>query len=388
MIKGVWHPQGVSERYAAKLIVTELHYQLLVDEEVRVKGRVGDLRVSDRIGRVARSIEFEDGSVFESSENDAIDTAFALSGNHSFVKNFIDRLENNLMAVFVGVLVTLGFVSSMVTWGIPAAGEVVAKQLPGSFYKRIGQETLSFIDAHLLEPSTLPLARQREISAHFETNVLPIALMQNQRKTAGMDDFEFKLHFRSWRDGNFEISNAMALPSGDLVLTDRLIKVAQEQQEIDIVLLHEIGHVLHRHSVEEISKGAIMTLLLTLFVGDSLSFVGDLGVGIGSFFVNSYYSRKNELEADSFAYQNALKMDISPDYLPKILLKMSEDFNKQRCESLGKSQVDFSMQSCIKTMGESNSKTGYWATHPSHDIREKSSARFQACYEADDKWCH
>ena len=50
--------------------------------------------------------------------------------------------------------------------------------------------------------------------------------------------------------GEVEIPNALAFPSGDIVLTDKFVQLSKNQDEIDSVLLHEMGHVVHRHGLE------------------------------------------------------------------------------------------------------------------------------------------
>jgi|GEM_PF-1479320 len=56
----------------------------------------------------------------------------------------------------------------------------------------------------------------------------------------------YQLRFREmpgW-DDDTQIANAFALPSGDILVTDRLMEMAGKPEELDAILLHEIGHVV------------------------------------------------------------------------------------------------------------------------------------------------
>jgi len=73
----------------------------------------------------------------------------------------------------------------------------------------------------------------------------------------------------------------LALPSGDIVLTDKFIELSENQDEIDAVLLHEMGHVIHRHGLEMVIEGTLVTVAGMLIVGDSNG-LADMGVELGS----------------------------------------------------------------------------------------------------------
>ena len=59
------------------------------------------------------------------------------------------------------------------------------------------------------------------------------------------------------------------MPSGEIIITDKLIEMADNQQEIDSILLHEIGHVVHRHGLQQIIHGSLITIAITMIAGDA-----------------------------------------------------------------------------------------------------------------------
>ena len=48
--------------------------------------------------------------------------------------------------------------------------------------------------------------------------------------------------------------NAFALPGGPIFITEALLTRLQNEDQLDGVLGHEVGHVIARHSAEQISK--------------------------------------------------------------------------------------------------------------------------------------
>ena len=54
-----------------------------------------------------------------------------------------------------------------------------------------------------------------------------------------------------------ETINAFALPGGQIFITAGLYRRMQTEAELAGVLGHEIGHVIHRHSAEQMAKGQL-----------------------------------------------------------------------------------------------------------------------------------
>ena len=238
----------------------------------------------------------EDGSIFASPHNDTIDRLLQKS---SSISGFIHRIESNMKWVVTGVFVTALFTFGFFKWGVPWASEKIAHALPHKTNELIALNTLKFFDKYLLGKSKLPEARQKQIRARFFTSLVPLG--------SNSKSIKYKLHFRNWHG----IPNALALPSGDIVLTDKFIELCANQDEMDSVMLHEIGHVERRHSLTTLIESTFITVSIMLIVGD-INFLGDMGVGLGSLLVSTAYSRNHESEADEFAFKkNAYSKDRS-----------------------------------------------------------------------------
>lgn len=170
---------------------------------------------------------------------------------------------------------------------------------------------------------------------------------------------------------------AFALPSGDIIITDRFVELTQSQDEINIVLLHEMGHVVERHSLERAIEGSAIAIIVSVAFGDA-SWLADMGIGIGSFLISSFYSQSHEREADKFAYENSLKAGISPASLGLILARMEHDMRGWFCDEAEDNSKCYS-EADLDENEESIST--YFSTHPSSDERSAEGKRYQVCFE-------
>jgi predicted Zn-dependent protease len=91
--------------------------------------------------------------------------------------------------------------------------------------------------------------------------------------------------------------------------------------ELAGVLGHEIGHVVQRHSVEQMQNqqkvGAVAQIACTL-TNICESALGQAAINIGGTAVISRYSRADEFEADSEAVENVLRVNIDPEGIPAL----------------------------------------------------------------------
>ena len=394
MIDGRLYLAGRSESSPAKLYLQASGFQLHTEGNSILTGSIEQLRVANRLGNIARKITLSDGSVFETKDNDAIDSALANNNQSSGFMGFVHVLERNMALAILSIFITAGVLFASFKWGLPAASHAVAHALPASANQALSSNVLDFLDKHFFEPSKLDEAKQAALRQHFFDTIVPLYQVE--------DAPEFKLHFRLWplgEDGS--IPNALALPSGDIVVTDRFIELAQSQDEIDIVLLHEMGHVIERHSLEQVIEGSAIAIIVSMAFGD-VSWLADMSVGVGAFFISSFYSRSHESEADQFAYQHSLKAGINPVSLGLILTRMEQDMinsHSNQCDQIPtkkkkKRSASNDNNACNKTNDEksnadmaeldqsdSDGLSGYFSTHPSSAERTAMGKRYQTCFE-------
>ncbi len=313
MILGQWYEAGSAAAQPATLSFKEEGlYQLTLENALSYVGHNSTLAVSPRLGNVARKITFEDGSVFSTDNNDAIDKYF--SKQHK-AYSLLHTLESHSSLVIIALLVTILSTGAFFKWGVPWTSKKIAHALPEKTNQLIAENSLDFLDKYLFDDSNLTLKKKEQIQRHFYSNIVPLSKENREIK--------YQLHFRDWSDGNLSIPNALALPSGDIILTDQFVKLCKTQDEMDAVLLHEMGHVVHRHTLEMVIEGTFVSVAVMLIVGDSNGLV-DMGVGLGSLLMSSAYSRGHEAEADSYAFKHMLAAHIDPASFSHIMTRMTE----------------------------------------------------------------
>jgi len=297
-IEGFWYPQNSSARFAAELFLQNSSYRLAVESHSEITGGASKLGFSDRVGNIPRKVSFPDGSIFETKENDLIDTFLIGRAGQSGFSGFIHRLESQWRWALIALLVTIAFSIVVFRSGIPWAAQKIAHALPAQTNQIIAAGTLETLDHILLEESELSEDKKEQLTEQ---------------------DYTFKLHFRSMMD----IPNAFALPSGDIVITDSLVRLAEHDEELDSILLHEMGHVVYRHGLQQIIHASIVSFSITMISGDATD-MNQFLIAFPVFLAQQKYSRDHETEADTYAFERMKTLGMNPRYFASIMSRLME----------------------------------------------------------------
>jgi Zn-dependent protease with chaperone function len=131
---------------------------------------------------------------------------------------------------------------------------------------------------------------------------------------------------RSWR---WEVNligsdsvNAFCMPGGKIaVFTGLIDKLKATDDELAMVVGHEIAHALREHARERIAKsqgtGALLSLGAQLF---GLGQLGDVAANIGTQLLTLKFSRDDEIEADLVG----LEMGARSGFLPQASISLWE----------------------------------------------------------------
>ncbi|MDK7674715.1 M48 family metalloprotease [Weeksella virosa] len=123
----------------------------------------------------------------------------------------------------------------------------------------------------------------------------------------------YSFHFYVLADS--QTVNAFALPGGPIFITEGLFRRLKNEDQLGGVLGHEIGHVIARHSAEQISKQALTQGL----VGAAGVASGDVNTAQYAQFianmVNLKYGRSDELEADDLGVRFMIQAGYNPEAL-------------------------------------------------------------------------
>jgi Zn-dependent protease with chaperone function len=286
------------------------------------------VRISDRIGDSPRRLRFTDGAHCEVAGAAALTQLLGTARPDADSR--VSRWEQSTRAV---VLATSGLVIAAAIGYfllLPVAATTIADRLPAAAVDRLSADALRGLDATLLRPTQLSEARQTELTTAFQRLRLP-----------GFDAGQRRLHFRRSRNLG---PNALALPSGDIVVTDDLVWFAQHDQEILGVLAHEAGHVAGRHGLRRIAQHSAVAIVFSWYVGD----VSVLAALVPTVMLNAKYSRDVEREADDYAIRALADNEIPASRLAAILERMDR-FMAER--------------------GVTAATLGYLSTHPATEER-------------------
>ncbi|MFD1816936.1 Peptidase family M48 [Pseudarcicella hirudinis] len=121
-----------------------------------------------------------------------------------------------------------------------------------------------------------------------------------------------------------ETINAFALPGGQIFITAGLLKRLTNEDELAGVLGHEVGHVIGRHSAQQMAKDELTQGLLSAAVTatadpNNPNNTTAIAQYVGKM-VNMKYGRDDELEADKFG----IKYMIAANYAPEKMIEVME----------------------------------------------------------------
>ena len=197
----------------------------------------------------------------------------------------------------------------IIDYGVPAAAAVIAERIPVEAEQTLGRESLQGLDQYMMRPSRLNAMRQKALRDE----------LAGMTRAAGAD-LSYRLEFRA---SPIIGANAFALPSGIVVVTDELVKMARHDSEILGVLAHELGHLHHRHTMRRLLEASATALVVAGVTGD-LSSASSLAASAPTLLLQTKYSRDNEREADTYAIAMMRKAGIDPRGLGDLLARMQD----------------------------------------------------------------
>ena len=318
MISGYYYPANQSARSRADIHIEGSRYTLVHADGEPLHGDISDLDISNRVGNITRRITFPDGTLLETHDNEAIDTWIKSAGQPRNL--WLHTLETNLSLIIFSIVFVVTLALSFIKWGIPAISYQVAHALPAELSIAIGEHSIAVLDSTLFTPSSLSEEQQASIRREITSTLLNRVDI----------DIPIKLHFRTMENSNGPIANAFALPSGDILVTDRMVEQLDQPDELNSVILHEIGHIKHRHGLQHVIRSSTIALLTVFIVGDNLSFGQDLIIAFPTFLTQQGYSRKAEEEADEYALEHMLKLGLDTEAFATALEKIIPDAAKTK----------------------------------------------------------
>jgi Zn-dependent protease with chaperone function len=265
----------------------------LLAGDVERQSPLSELRVSERARNAVRKVTFPDEAYMEIQDGAAFDALLAATG---YRDSSVVRMQQSRRGILIGLIATIAILVLGYLYALPLAAEVIAKALPTSVDRAIGEGTLEFLDKQVLAPSQLPAARRDAISKRFQMLTPP---------KSGAPSYE--IVFRKSKIG----PNAFALPSGQIVMTDELVRLMNNDEELMGVLAHELGHLHERHLMRRIVQSSAVGAVVTVIFGDVSAIVAN----IPTIMLDMKYSRDAERQADDYAIAMLKANGISPSVM-------------------------------------------------------------------------
>ncbi len=263
--------------------------------------------VQAKLGSGKRLIDLPDDSRLETDFKDLERYLPAKPSNNFW--QLVHYAETHKLVIAVAFICIAASSFWLLQFGVPVLAKYAAMATPMSVENDLGQQTLETLDHKRLgyfEPTRVPIEKQQDIKTALDNMCI---------KTANCPAYQL-----NFRKSPVIGANAFALPGGYMVITDELIALTINNDEITAVLAHELGHVKGRHALRQTLQGTVSGLILIAITGD----VSSIASGFPALMLNMSYTRDLETEADIYALQSLKAACIPTKSFATLLLRLEK----------------------------------------------------------------
>jgi Zn-dependent protease with chaperone function len=259
------------------------------------------VRWPERTRHGAVQLLLPDGGVVEVRDAVAWD---AWAGLHGIRQPASVRWASSWRATVLAMLTMLVALFAGAHWGIPWASEQLAPRVPQAAREHLDRLVMEQMrEAGWLKPHGLAPDVARRLQAQAD-RMVEAAYPAGQRPRV-----QVAVHrLPEWLG-----PNAFALPGGQVVISEALLKLlpmqgAQFHPGVLGVLAHEIGHVAEHHGLRQLLASSATGALLGWWIGDYSAVLA----GAPALLMKAAYSRSFEREADDQALHILRAAGIDP----------------------------------------------------------------------------
>lgn len=307
---GTYFDGKTSKAFLVEVFVEQGRLFVQGEEVEQLEFLLGECAITPPLARTARVIHFPGGARCETDDHEGVASLEEYLGKNKGLW-FVNTLEHYWKTVGVCFMGLIVFVWLFMTQGIPLVAERFSKGVPPGVTENISRKTLELLDEKYLATTELEQKRINEIETIFRG-------LSNEFNSG----FNYRLELRNGDKGIG--ANAFALPSGIIIVTDELVKLAENDQQLIGVLVHEIGHVEKRHALRSIFQNAGVFLIVSALVGDVAS-ITSTAATLPTLLAETGYSRQFEKESDLFAGRYGIKQGWGTTPMIKMLQNLAKD---------------------------------------------------------------
>jgi len=154
----------------------------------------------------------------------------------------------------------------------------------------------------------IPPSAERQLGAVFVPSFERLAKPSPAQDTLNqlLERLETKLPAQQRKERNYRVLyvpdskvNALALPGDAIVIYSGLVAGAKSENELMMVLGHELGHFAHRDHLRSLGRTLLLKIAIAYFIGDA-DWLRSTAAASVEAVSRSHYSQSQETQADEF----------------------------------------------------------------------------------------
>lgn len=200
-----------------------------------------------------------------------------------------DRNEPTRNSQVLGIVG--GFLAGvlLLLWGINALANQMVWWIPPAVEKQLGGIAVPLFEAQAEPSATQDTLNQ--LLDRLETHLPQDASAQRDYQVLYVPD---------------ETVNALAIPGDRIIIYQGLLAKMNSENELMMVLGHELGHFAHRDHLRSLGRGILIQIVFTSLFGD-IGSLGSIAISGIETFSRSQYSQAQESQADHFGLDLLVK---------------------------------------------------------------------------------
>jgi Zn-dependent protease with chaperone function len=287
------------------LRIVDLSNQLLVETAN------SQIKVAEKLASVPREFSLHDQGLVVVDSTAAVDTWIASNSK----QNKVSKLEKSMSTVLLCTILVPIFLFVFFKYLIPSSAILFADYVPKSLVNIASKHTLSALDSSILAETSLDDETRNNYQNMWQDVISKIDVPT-----------QFNIQFRQSETMG---ANAFALPNGTIVITDELVKLIDDDHDLlTAILLHEIGHIEHKHSMRLISEALATSIAVNYFFAD-LGGLVEFFAGISNTVVQNQFSQKLEWEADNYALSKLDELGMDRESFADAMKKLADTLPKE-----------------------------------------------------------